>query len=43
MGKAAKSNGLFERLLMVSSDKGKNWTGLIRVVSKAHRESWGSE
>lgn len=39
----AEYNGLFEPLLMVSSDKGKSWTGPIRVVPAAHRDKWGGE
>ena len=36
-------NGLFEPLLMVSSDHGKTWDGPISVVPSEHRENWGGE
>lgn len=36
-------NGLFEPLLMVSSDQGRTWTGPISVVPAAHRKNWGGE
>ena len=39
----AKYNGLFEPLLMVSSDKGKRWAGPIPVVPQPHRQNWGGE
>jgi hypothetical protein len=39
----AKYNGLFEPLLMVSSDKGKTWAGPIQVVPQPHRQNWGGE
>ena len=39
----AEYNGLFEPLLMVSSDQGKTWTGPLQVVPQAHRENWGGE
>jgi hypothetical protein len=39
----AEYNGLFAPLLMVSSDKGKTWTGPISVVPAEHRKNWGGE
>ncbi|MBP85810.1 MAG: hypothetical protein CMJ64_03695 [Planctomycetaceae bacterium] len=39
----AEYNGLFEPLLMVSSDNGKTWTGPIAVVPTEHRQNWGGE
>ena len=39
----AEYNGLFEPLLMVSDDNGKTWTGPIRVVPAAYRDTWGGE
>lgn len=39
----AEYNGLFEPLLMVSSNNGKTWTGPVRVVPAGHRENWGGE
>lgn len=39
----AEYNGLFEPLLLVSSDRGKTWKGPVPVVPDAHRRSWGGE
>jgi len=39
----AEYNGLFEPLLMVSSDNGKTWKGPISVVPLKHRQNWGGE
>jgi len=34
---------LFRPFLLVSSDKGRTWTGPIEVVPEEHRKSWGGE
>jgi photosystem II stability/assembly factor-like uncharacterized protein len=39
----AEYNGLFEPLLMVSSDQGKTWKGPITVVPAEYRAKWGGE
>ncbi len=39
----AEYNGLFEPLLMVSSDHGQTWAGPISVVPAKHRKNWGGE
>jgi hypothetical protein len=39
----AEYNGLFEPLLLVSSDQGKTWQGPIAVVGAEHRRNWGGE
>ena len=39
----AEYTGLFEPLLMVSSDNGKTWKGPIPVVPEEHRRNWGGE
>ncbi len=39
----AEYNGLFEPLLLVSSDQGKTWKGPIAVVADEHRRNWGGE
>ena len=39
----AEYNGLFEPLLMVSSDQGKSWKGPIAVVPAEYRARWGGE
>jgi photosystem II stability/assembly factor-like uncharacterized protein len=39
----AEYNGLFEPLLMVSSDNGQTWQGPIPVVPSEHRAKWGGE
>jgi hypothetical protein len=36
-------NGLFEPLLLVSSDRGMTWKGPIAVVPAEHRRNWGGE
>jgi hypothetical protein len=39
----AEYNGLFEPLLMISSDKGQTWKGPVPVVPAEHRARWGGE
>jgi hypothetical protein len=39
----AEYSGLFEPLLLVSSDQGKSWKGPIPVVPAEHRSHWGGE
>lgn len=36
-------SGLFEPLLMVSSDRGKTWKGPLPVVPPEHQRNWGGE